>query len=278
MGQHPLANLARMSEMLLGAADEIRLAKRIEAGQMATYLLARGDWTLAGRDELRTVQREGREAWQRFLLANVRLVQAIAHYEARRCDVNVDELFQEGFLGLAEALRRWDHAAGYRFSTYAMQWVRRRVLNASVDYGVPGSARTVLRARRLRALVDELTAQLQRSVTDAEIAEVVGRSPAWVSRMRHLVPYAPLEPDLVADAGHEEESDEQVEAQVFGLLPELPEREREVVHVRFGLDRPGPLRQRDAASTLGMSLSTLRRHEARALRRLRGWLLADRAA
>ena len=215
-----------MSEMLLGAADEIRLAKRIEAGQMATYLLARGDWTLAGRDELRTVQREGREAWQRFLLANVRLVQAIAHYEARRCDVNVDELFQEGFLGLAEALRRWDHAAGYRFSTYAMQWVRRRVLNASVDYGVPGSARTVLRARRLRALVDELTAQLQRSVTDAEIAEVVGRSPAWVSRMRHLVPYAPLEPDLVADAGHEEESDEQVEAQVFGLLPELPERER----------------------------------------------------
>lgn len=271
-----LSSIGCMSDLgvLLDAGDEIRLGRMIEAGVLATHLLANPAEAGGGLEELRAVERAGREAWQCFLLANVRLVQSLAVQEAKRCDVGLDELFQEGFLGLAEALLRWDFAAGYRFSTYATQWIRRRVVNASVDHGVPGSARTALRARRVRGLADELTAELQRTATDAELAGLLGRSPAWVARMRVLQPFSTLEPDLLADptaAPLDHEVD------VHALLGSLPLIEAQVVRVRFGLEGAEPLRQRAAADALGLSLSTLRRHEGRALRRLRGWLNQEAA-
>jgi len=259
--------------MLLEAADEIRLGRLIEAGVLARERLALNGDAGPGTDDLLALERAGREAWQHFLLANVRLVQSLAAQEAKRCDVPLDELFQEGFLGLAEALLRWDFAAGYRFSTYATQWIRRRVVNASVDHGVPGSARTALRARRVRGLADELTAELQRTATDAELGGLLGRSAAWVAKMRILQPFAPLDPDLVADPTA---LSLEPEVDVPALLGSLPWIEAQVVRARFGLAGAEPLRQRAAAEALGLSLSTLRRHEGRALRRLRGWL--DQAA
>ena len=262
---------------LLEAADEIRLAKTIEAGLLAGALLARGDTTLADPDELILLQGQGRAAWQEFLLANVRLVQSVAAPVARRCDATADELFQEGFVGLADALLRWDFTAGYRFSTYAMTWIRRRVVNASItgEATGPGSARTALRARRVRSLADELTGELRRGVSDDELANLVGRSPDWVGRMRSLLPVAPLEPDLVATQDVDEPD---FWTEMPALVDDLPWLERQVVCRRFGFDGGEALNQRAAAEALGMSLSTLRRHEARALRRLRGWLLADLAA
>lgn len=261
---------------VLTADEEVELAKAIEAGLLAGEALARG-YRAAPVDELLALERAGRLAWQRFLLGNVRLVQAIAAQEARRSASGVDELFQEGFLGLAEALLRWDFAAGYRFSTYAAQWIRRRVLDAAVDRWVPVSTRTALRARGVRCLADELTGELHRSVTDGELAGLLGRSERWVARMRALPTMAPLEPEVIA-AASEAQSEPQSDADVRALLPGLPRVEAQVVRARFGLDGRPALRQRPAAEELGLSLSTLRRHEARALRRLRGWLLAERAA
>ncbi len=262
---------------LLAAADEIRLARTIEAGLLATELLARGEVTLASADELLQVQRDGQNAWQQFLLANVRLVQSVAAPVARRSGVSAEELFQEGFLGLADALLRWDFAAGYRFSTYAMAWIRRRVTDASVAVEAqgPGSTRTALRARRLRGLSDQLTGELHRHASDHELAQLVGRSADWVGRMRALQPAATLEPELIA-APQTVEPD--FGPEVLELLANLPWLESQVVSRRFGLDGDRPLNQRAAAEALGLSLSTLRRHEARALRRLRGWLLEDLAA
>lgn len=265
-----------MTDTLLQAADEVRLARTIEAGLMATELLTRADFSFARADELARLEREGRDAWERFLLSNVRLVQAIASQVARRCDAGVEELFQEGFLGLADAVQRWDFTAGYRFSTYAVQWIRRRVLNASASLGTggPGSARTMQRARRVRSIEEELSARLQRVATDAELSEQVGRSTDWVARMRRLQAWTPLEPDLVSVEPAEPEND----GEVLRLLETLPWVEREVVRRRFGVGGVGPLQQRAAAEALGLSLSTLRRHEARALRRLRAWLQDDLAA
>lgn len=258
---------------VLTADEEVSLAKTIEAGLLAGEALGRGS-DAASTAELLAVQRAGNEAWQRFLLGNVRLVQTIATQEVRRSTSGLDELFQEGFIGLAEALRRWDFAAGYRFSTYAAQWIRRRVVDASADAWVPASTRTVLRARGVRCLADELTGELGRNVTDGELAGLLGRSERWVAQMRDLPVMAPLEPELVADVT----SLPVVEPDVNALLPALPLVEAEVVRVRFGLKGAGAMRQRPAAEALGLSLSTLRRHEARALRRLRGWLLAEQAA
>ena len=268
--------VGRMTDTLLEAADEVRLAGTIEAGLFATELLSRADFSFARADELTQLQADGLDAWQQFLLSNVRLVQALAFQVARRCDSTVDELFQEGFLGLADAVQRWDFRAGYRFSTYAVQWIRRRVLNASASLSVsgPGSARTVQRARLVRSLDEQLSARLQRVATDAELAEQVGRSADWVGRMRQLQSWVPLEPDLVAV----EIDEPQQGGEVLRLLASLPWVEREVVRRRFGIGGGAALHQRAAAEALGLSLSTLRRHEARALRRLRTWLQDDLAA
>lgn len=249
------------------------MARAIEAGELAGELLANGDHGEATATELRALQRSGRDAWQRFLLANLRLVQSIASQEARRSPAAPDELFQEGFLGLTEALLRWDCAAGYRFSTYASQWIRRRVRDAAVEQRVPASTRTALRARGVRGLADDLTGELRRQVTASELAELLGRSERWVGRMLWLPTWMPLDAESVAVEPAPDDEDD-----VRALLPELPDVEARVVRARFGLDGDAALRQGPAARALGMSVSTLRRHEARALRRLRGWLLADRAA
>lgn len=259
---------------LLEADEEIRLARAIEAGLLATERLARGEQSPAATAELTALERHGREAWQRFLLANVRLVQSIATQEARRSAAALDELFQEGFLGLAEALVRWDHTTGCRFSTYASAWIRRRAQDAAAKQGAPASARTALRARGVRGLADELTGELHRTATDAELAEILGRSERWVARLRHLSAWAPLNAELVA-AGDEPETDG---TDLGPMLDALPATEAVVLQVRFGLAGEAPLRQAPAAARLGISLSTLRRREGRALRRLRGWILAEQAA
>lgn len=72
------------TDTLLGAADEIRLARTIEAGLLAGDLISRADYAFASAAELLQIEREGRLAWQQFLLANVRLVQCIATQVARQ--------------------------------------------------------------------------------------------------------------------------------------------------------------------------------------------------
>lgn len=257
-----------------GAADEIRLAKAIEAGLLAGERLAAGGCPGASTKELLALERAGHRAWQQFLLANLRLVQSVVNQHPRSA-VAMDELFQEGFLGLAEALLRWDHTAGFRFSTYAMHWVRRRVTNAAVEHRVPGSARTALRARTVRAVADELGGRLRRDARNDELAGLIGRSERWVGRMRSLRPLASLEDEILAQPAAEEH---EPNPDVLALLPALPPSEARVVKARYGLGGGTALPQRAAAAELGISVSTLRRTEHRALRRLRGQLLAQRAA
>ena len=93
--------------------------------------------------------------------------------------------------------------------------------------------------------------------------------------MRSLQTTAVLELESIAAPGAD---DVDPGPDMLALLPSLPWLERQVVQRRFGFDGDEPLNQRAAAEALGLSLSTLRRHEARALRRLRGWLLDDLAA
>ncbi len=264
------------TDTLLGAADEIRLARTIEAGLLAGDLISRADYAFASDAELLQIEREGRLAWQQFLLANVRLVQCMATQVARQSRAPLEELFQEGFLGLADAVQRWDCRAGYRFSTYATPWIRRRVHDASVAsvQSGPESVRTLQRAGRVRQLADEVGANLQRAASDDELAGLLGRSADWVGRMRRVGPSLPLLIDIAAD----EPSELDEHPELGRLLGSLPWPENEVVRRRFGFDGEPPLHQRAAAEAIGMSLSTLRRHEARALRRLRGWLLDDLAA
>lgn len=108
------------TEHLLDADQEIELARRVEAGVYATHLLATGD----RRPGLAEVAEEGRQAWQRLWLANTGMVVLLARRYGRGQRDIEDELIQEGYLALAQALMRYDWARGLRLSTQAWHWVR----------------------------------------------------------------------------------------------------------------------------------------------------------
>ncbi|WP_231104594.1 sigma-70 factor domain-containing protein [Haloechinothrix halophila] len=104
---------------LLSASEEVELAKRIEAGVYADYLL-RTDAETGGRDrrDLRVIADEGMRAKERMIRANLRLVVAAA--KKRQGGLSLLDLIQEGNLGLMRAVEKFDYAKGYKFSTYAM--------------------------------------------------------------------------------------------------------------------------------------------------------------
>lgn len=263
------------TEALLTAADEIRLARDIEAGVLASDVLARGDFRAATAPELAALVEAGERSWQRFLLANVRLVQMVATREVARTAMPMDELFQEGFLGLTEALQRWDHRQGLRFSTFALFWVRQRVQDvAARQCGVLlVCGKTALRVRRLRAVEARLTQELGRAPGADDVALASGRPADWVSRMFGLAAPTGLAGVELRAADQEEPHpflDDLLEA-----LDRLPDPERAILRLRLGFETGQPVKQVEVAERLGCSESTIRRCERRALHRLRslvdGW-------
>lgn len=261
---------------LLTREQEVALARRVEAGVVAGAVL---DQSLdlpvdAERSDLEAVRQDGEAAWQHFLLANLKLVAMLAGKSARRSHVEYDEFFQEGVEALAEALRRFDHRQGMRFSTYAYPWVRNAVLRHEVLRG--GLAQTPLwrarEARRVHRIRDEMTEELGRTPNLAELAVRLGMRSARVAEL--LLERAPVPLD---------ESDRSsqlrcpaADVALEGWLRERPawlcrlgSQEREVLALRHGLDDGCERELAEVARRMGVSVSTVRRTEARALRQAR---------
>lgn len=110
---------------LLSAQDEIRLADQIEAGVLATELL-RAEDTIHDRADLEELAEIGGRAWDQFFQSNLRLALFVAKTEARRWSKPIDDVFQASCLGLAQAIMRWDHCRGVRFSTFAFPWIKEK--------------------------------------------------------------------------------------------------------------------------------------------------------
>ena len=109
---------------LLTAEEEVDLAKRIEAGLYAEYLLEEHPrFGTRKRADLRALKRDGEEAKQELLEANLRLVVSIAKRYTGR-GMSLLDLIQEGNLGLIRAVAKFDYAKGFKFSTYATWWIR----------------------------------------------------------------------------------------------------------------------------------------------------------
>jgi RNA polymerase primary sigma factor len=154
-----LARAARTPQ--LSAEAEASLARRVRAGQHAEEELADGGGTLAGlaRAELERVARDGAQAGDQFLEANLHLVVAIAKRFADR-RVPFLDLVQAGHRGLVLALQKYDPAGGYRFSAYATWWVRQAITRATA--GQPPAASQA---------VDRLTE------TERHLLQTLGRAP-----------------------------------------------------------------------------------------------------
>jgi RNA polymerase sigma factor, sigma-70 family len=259
---------------LLTADEESALARTIEAGVLARHLLDCGERPVpASEAELLRLAEDGQKAWERFWLANLRLVHKIAGDQARRSGLPTDDLFQEGCLALAVALQRFDPERG-RFATYAAGRIGRHLSQLAAarlgSLGVPVSQ--AVARRRARSLLVSLSQERGEQLGAAEVAEALSCS---LPRARELLsqrsPVALNNFDgFGADSADSDDLDlgilgEQVHRELSRLSPELAT----IVRLRFGIGRAEPLDTAQLAVHLGVSASTARRRELQALAVLR---------
>lgn len=120
---------------LLTAEDEVALAKTIEAGLYAEYLWRNEHYsTRRERHDLEAIVREGREAKEKFIVANLRLVVSVAKQYASYTDkLEFLDLISHGNFGLVRAVEKFDYTRSQKFSTYAMWWIRQSITRAMAD-------------------------------------------------------------------------------------------------------------------------------------------------
>ena len=250
---------------LLDHNQEIQLARRIEAGLYAKWLLEHGIGEHP-HEQLKLVSMEGDQAIQELFRSNLRLVSMISFRWARKYGLDSDELFQEGCLGLGDAIHRFDYRRGTRFSTVAWNWITQRVAVTSLNRcGQLDAPTGVLRSKRkIVALSVQLAEQLQREPSTAELAEHFGRTPAWVGQILQAGERISLEDAEPLAIVNEDSPD----IELADRLKNLSRLERTVVIRRYGLDGVA-MSVVALAEMLEVSQATVRRIEARAVAKMR---------
>jgi RNA polymerase sigma factor (sigma-70 family) len=271
---------------LLTKEDEVRLAKEIEAGSEARAELEASDPTPAQRRVLRRRVREGDRAERTFVLSNLRLVVSIAkRYQAS--GLPLLDLVQEGNLGLMHAVEKFDWRKGFKFSTYATWWIRQAITRGIANTGrtirLPVHAGDAL--VRIQKARQRLESKHGRQPTPAELADEAemteeqvldamqfGADPVSLS--------APLRDDGLAELGDLVEDREAINPfdaaaiallpqDVAGILDRLDPREREVLRLRYGLDRGESRTLEEVGREFGLTRERIRQIEARAMSKLR---------
>jgi RNA polymerase primary sigma factor len=249
-GRHPL----------LTAAEEIELAKRIERGDL--------------------------EAKERLITSNLRLVVSIARKYQGVTDLCLIDTIQEGMLGLIRAAEKFDWRKGFRFSTYATLWIRQAIGRALDQHGrtIRLPVQLAQRERRIARAERELATKLGREPTLEEIAAAAQVTPEQVEELRSAARRVtslerPVGDDEGAELGEllpaggrlpEEEVEIALREQVVrDIVSRLPDRERTVIKLRYGLDGdPDPVPISEIARRLELRPAEVKRLERGALEEL----------
>jgi RNA polymerase primary sigma factor len=245
---------------LLTAAEEVELAKRIEKGDQA--------------------------ARDRMINSNLRLVVSVARRYQNR-GLSLLDLIQEGVLGLIRGVDKFDWRRGYKFSTYATWWIRQAVQRGIETRGreirMPANVLDV--ERKMARAEPELVQRLRRAPTNQELADVIGVKSSQVAAVRNAA-RAVTSLDRPVSSEDDSATLSQVipgqqpgpeelltlsltQRKLHDALATLPDDEREVLGLRFGMDGEGqPLSVREIAQRLGVTAKRVHALEAQGLERL----------
>ncbi|SVC08341.1 uncharacterized protein METZ01_LOCUS261195 [marine metagenome] len=277
IGQYPL----------LTKDDEVRLAQAIEKGVEARQKLESSeDVTAVEKRDLKRNSRNGEKAERQFVQSNLRLVVSIAKkYQAS--GLPLLDLIQEGNLGLMHAVEKFDWRKGFKFSTYATWWIRQ-----AITRGIANTGRTI----RLPVHAGDTLARLQKARSRLELkygrpatltelaADVEMPEDKVIEALRFASePMSLSEPlredgdaelgDVVEDRGaaspFEVAATSLLPDEIARLLAPLDEREREILKLRFGLDRGEPRTLEEVGEHFNLTRERIRQIEARAMSKLR---------
>jgi RNA polymerase primary sigma factor len=280
-----LKSIGRRS--LLTAEQEVDLAKRIEAGLFAEHKLeTEPDLDEDFRRDLELVAEDGHRAKSHMLEANLRLVVSVAKKYTDR-GLSLLDVVQEGNLGLIRAVEKFDYTKGYKFSTYAMWWIRQ-----AIQRGFADSARTIRLPVHVLEMLSKLSRverdmhqKLGREPTPEELAVELDRTPDQIEELLRTS-RQPISldstigedgetsiGDLIEDVDAPEASemvDRQLMAeQLRSALDALTPREATIMSMRFGLYDGNPHTLDEIGRALGLTRERIRQLEKQSLSKLR---------
>ncbi len=262
---------------LLSQEEEMVLARRIER--------ARSEHLCAGTEANQQLLQDGKEAQQRLIEANLRLVVSVAKRYID-CGLSLEDLVQEGNLGLMRAVEKFEFARGYKFSTYATWWIRQAITRALACSGrtirMPAYMvelvnqlhrvhRSLLQTLGREPTAQEIGAELNMSATQVEEIIIYSQKPVSFEKLIDEEEKTTLG-ELIEDPTTVDLADyvcaQSLKEMIQETLKSLPEREYQVLSMRYGLDAAGRRTLREIGEELGVTRERVRQIETRVLRKL----------